>query len=62
MFHVKIDLKDNTNVPLLSDLLELALNYMIENIKTFFNSDNRQIGYLTLFQEPMVNGLNTGTV
>ena len=32
----------------------------LESIKTFYKPEDHNVAYLTLHQEPMVNGLNTG--
>lgn len=62
----KIKIKEKTNVQnslLLKDLLEVfdvALKFVLKNLKTFFKSENHHIAYLTLTQDPLVNGLNTG--
>lgn len=63
MFHVKVLLKDNSKIPFLSDLLDVlneALKYMVQHIKTFFNKSLNHVGYFTLYQSPMINGLNSG--
>ena len=59
VIHTKIDDK----APLLNDLfdfLHAALLYVLEQVKTFYNKNDHNVAYLTLHQEPMVNGLNTG--
>lgn len=64
LFKIKILTKDNVKNPLLlKDLLEVfevAFKFILKNIKTFFQSENHHIAYLTLIQEPMINGINTG--
>jgi len=65
MFHVKIKVKNNATQPLLFDLLnifEKVFSFILRNIQTFFNSSDINEVYLTLFQSPMVNGLNTPAV
>lgn len=64
LFKFKV-IQTNTakDAPLLSDLfdfLNAALVYVLESIKHFYKKEDRNIAYLTLHQEPMVNGLNTG--
>jgi hypothetical protein len=63
LFHIKVEVKNETQKPLLKDLvqtLEEAFTFILNNIKTYFKKEDHNIAYLTLFQEPMVNGLNTG--
>lgn len=64
LFYFKIVPKQpDDQLPLLSDLydfLHAALLYVLESIKTFYNPEDHNVAYLTLHQEPMVNGLNTG--
>ena len=55
--------KPQEQLPLLSDLfdfLHAALLHVLESVKTFYKKEDHNIAYLTLHQEPMVNGLNTG--
>jgi hypothetical protein len=55
-------LKDNTTEqPLLInilDILEKGFQFIINNLKTFYKSTDENVVYLTIFQEPMLNGLN----
>jgi len=64
LFYFKIvSKKPNENLPLLTDLydfLHAALLHTLESIKTFYKPEDHNVAYLTLHQEPMVNGLNTG--
>lgn len=63
LFKIKIEQKNSNDHLLLKDLLDVfdvALKFVLQNIKTFFDSANHHIVYLTLYQDPMVNGLNTG--
>ena len=64
LFNFKIEAKRlHESLPLLSDIfdfLHAALTHVLESIKTFYNPDDHNVAYLTLHQEPMVNGLNTG--
>jgi hypothetical protein len=65
MFHIKVKVKDNTTQPLLFNLLsifEKVFIFILRNIQTFFNTDDINEVYLTLFQSPMINGLNTPAV
>lgn len=63
LFHIRCELKDKNNPPLLRDLLNVfqeSLTFMLNHLKTYFNLAEHNFAYLTLFQEPLVNGLNTG--
>ena len=64
LFKFKVVEKNNsTEHPLLSDLfdfLHAALTHVLESIKSFYNKDDHNVAFLTLHQDPMVNGLNTG--
>jgi hypothetical protein len=64
LFYFKIvQKKSNENLPLLTDLydfLHAALLHTLESIKTFYKPEDHNVAYLTLHQEPMGNGLNTG--
>ena len=64
LFHMKIKLKNsNTSAPLLRNILQflqIAFEHILQNIRTLYNKDDHNIAFLTLFQKPMINGLNTG--
>jgi hypothetical protein len=64
MFYIKILLKKpHEQPPLLSDLLQLFQNgfqYILRNLSTFYNPNDHNVIFLTLYQEPMINALNTG--
>ena len=64
LFYFKIvSKKPNESLPLLTDLydfLHAALLHVLESIKTFYKPEDHNVAYLTLHQEPMVNGLYTG--
>ena len=63
LFYMKIKLKDNSEAPLLRDILsflETGFDYIISQIRQFYKSEDHNIAYLTLYQKPMINGLNTG--
>ena len=64
LFFVKILLKDEEQpVPFLQDILEfiqLGLLHLMKSIKQFYNEKDENICYLTLHQNPMVIGLNSG--
>ena len=57
--------KPQEQIPLLSemfDFLHAALVHVLESVKTFYKKEDHNVAYLTLHQEPMVNGLNTGLI
>jgi hypothetical protein len=63
LFHIKIKMKNNSGTPYLKDIidfLEQGLLYIMENIKQFYNTEDANVCFLTLFQEPMINALNSG--
>lgn len=63
LFQIKIEVNKSSSAPLLKDLLEIfqeVFEFVVNHIKTFFNENDHNVAYLTLYQEPMVNGLNTG--
>ena len=58
-----ISKKPDESLPVLTDLfdfLHAALVHVMESIKSFYKPEDHNIASLTLHQEPMVNGLNTG--
>ena len=64
LFHMKITLKNsNGPPPLLRNILEflqIAFDHILQNIRPLYNQDDHNIAFLTLYQKPMINGLNTG--
>lgn len=63
LFQIKIEIKKDSSQPLLKDLLEVfdeVFKFILNHIKTFFDESHHNTAYLTLFQNPMVNGINTG--
>lgn len=63
MFYLKIVPKNYTETPLLMNLLDFlyaGIVYILNEMKKHFKPEEHKIAYLTLFQKPMVNGLNTG--
>ena len=64
LFFVKILLKNNDQtVPFLRDILEfieVGLLHLMKTIKQFYKEEDENICYLTLHQNPMVIGLNSG--
>lgn len=62
LFQIKI-LTKNDKPPFLKDLLQTfdeLFKFIIDHVKTFFNKEDHNAAYLTLCQDPMVNGINTG--
>jgi len=66
LFYMKIKLKnEHAPHPLLRDILDFlqsAFNYILINVRKFYKEEDHNIAYLTLYQEPMVSGLNTGKI
>ena len=64
LFYLKIKLKNpNDPVPLLKDILlflEQGLLHVMDKIKVFYNEKDANICFLTLHQNPMLIGLNSG--
>ena len=58
LFYVKIKLKNpHSDVPLLRDILnflEVGFDYIITQVQQFYNSDEHNVAYLTLYQQPMI--------
>jgi len=65
MFYFQIIPKDSKkHYPLLSDILDFlhaGFLHLLDSIKQFYNEKDKNIAYLTLYQQPMVSGLNTGS-
>ena len=50
-------------MPLLSDILNflyVAFNFILSQLKNFYSASDKNIAFLTLFQAPMTNALNSG--
>jgi hypothetical protein len=64
LFYMKIKLLDpKKEPPLLRDILDFledAFNHILNEIRKYYNSDDHNIAFLTLYQQPMISGLNTG--
>ena len=64
LFYVKIKLKNpHSDVPLLRDILnflEVGFDYIINEVRKFYKNEEHNIAFLTLYQQPMISGLNTG--
>lgn len=62
LFYIKVQPKNNT-YPLINDILdfiEIACNYILNEIKELYKVEDNNIAYMTIYQEPMVNGINSG--
>lgn len=65
IYNVSLKKKNNESVILLKDLLDTLkeiLLQILKNIQSFYESNAENILYITLFQSPMINGLNSGPV
>jgi hypothetical protein len=64
LFYLKIKLKDSrADPPLLKDILEFlqeAFNFILREVKRHYKPEDHNVAYLTLYQHPMISGLNTG--
>ena len=64
LFHMTIQLKESANSPpLLQNILEflqIAFEHILQNVRKLYNPEDHNIAFLTLYQKPMINGLNTG--
>jgi hypothetical protein len=64
LFYMKIRLLNpKKEPPLLRDIvefLEMAFNHVLKEIRRFYKPEDHNVAFLTLFQEPMISGLNTG--
>jgi hypothetical protein len=65
LFYIKIKLIDNSaEPPLLRDILEfleMAFHHVLTHIRKFYKEEDHNVAFLTLYQKPMISGLNTGT-
>jgi hypothetical protein len=66
LYFMKIKLIDsNAEPPLLRDILdflEQAFNHILLEVRKFYKPEDHNVAFLTLYQEPMISGLNTGTL
>ena len=63
LYNIKIKVKTGEHRPLLKDLidvLEKALSFILNNIRTYFKKEDANVVYVDLFQSPMINALNSG--
>jgi len=65
MFYLKLVPKNQTEMPLLLNVLDFLYHgivFILNEMKKHIQSgEEHTAAYLTLFQRPMLNGLNTGT-
>lgn len=62
LYSLKIEIKDG-HPPLLSSLLDVlrqAFEFMIKSLKNFYPEDERNIMYMTIYQNSMQSALNSG--
>ena len=62
LFYLKIK-NPNMDTPFLRDILkflEVGFDYIMTQVRKFYNSEEHNVAFLTLYQQPMINGLNTG--
>ena len=65
MFHIKVKAKQDSTKPLLFDLLDVferAFTFILRNLQTYYNPQDINEMYLTLYQDNMLNGLNSPAV
>ena len=65
MYHIKVKTKQDSNKPLLFNLLEVfqrAFTFILKNLQTYYNKEDINEIYLTLFQDNFLNGLNSPAV
>ena len=64
MFYLSIVAKTKTKkMPLLVEILNflyVAFNFILNQLKKFYNPSDRNIAFITIAQKSMLNGLNSG--
>lgn len=58
MFYIKVEPK-NESFPLLInmlDFLEVACNFLLDELKELYKQEDNNICYMTIYQEPLLNG------
>ena len=64
MWHLLLLPKKQSNkMPLLTDILNflyVAFNFMLQQLKKFYNPKDKNIAFMTITQTSMLNGLNSG--
>lgn len=62
LYSVKVEVKDG-HPPLLTSLLDIlrkAFDFMIKSLKSFYPADDKNIMYMTIYQDSMQSALNSG--
>ena len=62
MWHL-LPKKQNKKMPLLTDILNIlfvAFNFMLQQLKKFYSPKDKNIAFMTITQASMLNGLNSG--
>jgi hypothetical protein len=62
LYSVKVEIKDG-HPPLLTSLLDVlrnAFEFMINSLKNFYQENDRNIMYMTIYQDSMQSALNSG--
>lgn len=62
LYSVKVELKDG-HPPLLTsllDILRIAFEFMIKTLKNFYSEEDKNIMYMTIYQDSMQSALNSG--
>ena len=65
MFYLTVVPKKSKKMPLLAEILNflyIAFNFILNELKKFYNPRDRNIAFITLTQASMLNGLNTGEI
>ena len=63
IYYIKLRVKDGKQAPLLVDILQAlseGFNYILTNLRNLYDHSHHNIAYMTYYQEPMINGINTG--
>jgi len=63
MYYFKLDIKSETS-PLLSsilDFLHAGFLFILRQLRKKIRPDEHSVCYMTLYQHPMINGLNSGS-
>ena len=62
LYYLLIEAKKNSPIKLLDilDFLHAAIIHILDEIKNAYKSEEHNVAYLTLHQEPLLSGLSTG--
>ena len=62
LYHLLIEPKKTSSVKLIDilDFLHAAIIHILDEIKHSYNPNEHNVAYLTLHQQPLLNGLSTG--